>query len=715
MNLQVKEARSFVKPSDGLMKQLEKLNENLFGKNQKEEIEDPFTRKKRLEIEAEKAALSKGVKLKDRVKMFADPITSPPTPGIGGGIRNESPRPSISGANKWTTSPTPQPASNNNNNNNNNVPRRPSFEPETKVTTDRKFSSSNRTDSIASIDGQPKKLTSIISLFNKPRESISNESNNRMAKFSSDPMAPVKKWKTVEPPPPPGFCRNNLKKNKSRKFTESSVRRNKSKGNLETQDSIKRNKSKDNLKKQPSIQNSIIPEASSIQAAVKENGSSNGTTTNPTTFRRQKSTTRQESVTKVAPIAPTPPPPPPPPPPPKSLFQEPTKSSSTPSSSSSASSSEYNPTPWRGKKTSREEAASVIKAAINEDPNYNMKPGETRYRTSVAMTPAKDGSITNGNNKSVQRQNSSSLAKSSVPAPPPPPPPPPPVAVPPALVPPPPPAAAAGAEKKVFGKGIRPPQMKIIGGSISVTEKDAPPPAVKSILKPQAVVQPEVTKVATPPKAEINNNNNESSKQNKNYSRVKSVESENGDEDEAEDEESEDEEEEEEEDDDEEDEYTQVYDFTNGSNNDTTDGRKKNQPADNKYSINHCKPSGEKGLNRSSTMEILKLIKSKTGSDLSKNKKKKDQPEDNYENEEIDALLAGLEDEGIDNVDWDELGIDVEEVKEIVEKHEDDDDEEEEEDEEEEDEEEEDEVETEEEEEVTLDTRVTLKRPTLRI
>ena len=41
---------------------------------------------------------------------------------------------------------------------------------------------------------------------------------------------------------------------------------------------------------------------------------------------------------------------------------------------------------------------------------------------------------------------------------------------------------------------------------------------------------------------------------------------------------------------------------------------------------------------------------------------------DGDENDEIEALLGALESESIDNIDWDELGLDEDEVKDIIEK-----------------------------------------------
>lgn len=69
-------------------------------------------------------------------------------------------------------------------------------------------------------------------------------------------------------------------------------------------------------------------------------------------------------------------------------------------------------------------------------------------------------------------------------------------------------------------------------------------------------------------------------------------------------------------------------------------------------------PEPNRGLNRSSTKKLLNLIKTKTKTDLTLS--------DGDENDEIEALLGALETETIDNIDWDELGIDEAEVKDII-------------------------------------------------
>lgn len=65
---------------------------------------------------------------------------------------------------------------------------------------------------------------------------------------------------------------------------------------------------------------------------------------------------------------------------------------------------------------------------------------------------------------------------------------------------------------------------------------------------------------------------------------------------------------------------------------------------------------------------MLNLIKTKTRTDLTLS--------DGDENDEIEALLGALESESIDNIDWDELGLDENEVKDIIKQGETEDDEE---------------------------------------
>mgnify|MGYP007002779436 CR=1 FL=1 len=62
------------------------------------------------------------------------------------------------------------------------------------------------------------------------------------------------------------------------------------------------------------------------------------------------------------------------------------------------------------------------------------------------------------------------------------------------------------------------------------------------------------------------------------------------------------------------------------------------------------------GLNRSSTAEILKLIKTKSRADFGRSMETVD------EDIEIDYLLNELEKEGLDAIDWDLIGVNEDEV-----------------------------------------------------
>lgn len=70
-----------------------------------------------------------------------------------------------------------------------------------------------------------------------------------------------------------------------------------------------------------------------------------------------------------------------------------------------------------------------------------------------------------------------------------------------------------------------------------------------------------------------------------------------------------------------------------------------------------------RGLNRSSTAEILKLIKTKSKADFGKSMETVDEDDEEIE---IDYLLKQLNEEGLDNIAWDDIGLDEDEVKNIV-------------------------------------------------
>lgn len=68
----VKEARSFVKPNEGFVKQLREYDTKLRGAQQVKEsgIDDPFALRKKQEIEQEKAMVAGAASVKNRMKMF---------------------------------------------------------------------------------------------------------------------------------------------------------------------------------------------------------------------------------------------------------------------------------------------------------------------------------------------------------------------------------------------------------------------------------------------------------------------------------------------------------------------------------------------------------------------------------------------------------------------------------------------------------------------
>ena len=585
----VKEARSFVKPSEAFMKQLKDLDEELFGVNKKDDIEDAFTKKKRQEIEAEKEMLKGRVKLTEKVKMFAD-ITSPEVSSPGTApLRTESPALG-SVKSKW----------------NQNINQ-----------DDRRRSSTQRDD----LPVQPKKLTSIISLFNKPREEM-NGGSTSLRNFgpSTASSTPVKKWKTVEPPPPPGFCKTAVKRNKSRKWA---FQNNVNQCSTDSTSSVKKNTSRSSLRRLNSRENSLDMEPKNTTTA--NNSSTNKTNANNSSgisstreekplLRRQQSRQNESSVASNGVSSSTKPVtvknnsvvPPPPPPMPVQMMSPPKVE---------ASPSPVLP-PWR--KTSngsdRSTASSIASDTVSNTSSLSSNKSSTKKEPAAPYTiPITVIKGTSGQAKEPER------VAPTVPSTPP-------------VAPPPP-------TRMVFGK-VKPPPMKFIGSGLS-TESSRPPQV------PKVPERKDSINVLQQPKAETKEqdkrNNNNPYTQNRNQVKdpkpiIKSVESD-SEEDEIESESDSDEAS------DVDGEYTRIYD--------------------------HRRPSDQpKGLNRSSTMEILQLIKSKTGADLAQHAHLDNIDED----EEIDNLLAGLESEGIDNVDWNELGIDVGEVKNIVEKHEDDED-----------------------------------------
>lgn len=74
----VKEARSFVKPNEGFVKQLKEYEVKLRGAQEVKDsgIDDPFAMRKKQEIEAEKAMCAGAASVKNRMKMFGANLES---------------------------------------------------------------------------------------------------------------------------------------------------------------------------------------------------------------------------------------------------------------------------------------------------------------------------------------------------------------------------------------------------------------------------------------------------------------------------------------------------------------------------------------------------------------------------------------------------------------------------------------------------------------
>ncbi|KAI1283791.1 Dual specificity protein phosphatase 19 [Halotydeus destructor] len=617
---EVKEARSLTKPNDGFMKQLLQLDDQLFGTKKKDDIEDPFTLRKRQEIEAEKAQLKNAVKMKDRLAMFAAQNSSRdsgdrvPSPSAGS-VRS-----------KWSG---PEVAS-----------EKKQFVPVYK----------NEDGSMA----QKVKLTSIISLFSKPKED-GVPSGGAGGGDPAQPLfpkssAPVRKWKTVEPPPPPG--RVQVKRNKSRRWlhdpqTATTVRRNKSKANFG--EAVKKTKSREfkvqassdkqvSVDVEPVSAENVVPSAAEKRTAFKKAKS------------RSKGSLEKSVDSAKPPVAKAP------------VTAPPEPSTVVPESPETAVF-----TPWR-----RQSSMAGEQQFPPPPPPPPPKTGPV-YDVKVTQLSTRANSPTL---KSGLRADPVPDARAKSQSPTAPPPPPEPKHVPVVVAPPPPPPPAP---KMVFGK-VKPKPMKITGSSISFSDDTRRPSEPEPVRVVQIAPQPPpppppVVKPRSPPPPPVMGKPPSPQSRPDLKKAVSIVES------------SSEEESEEEEKDEEEQEPAKM-----------PPGRK----------LEERRTSDTKGLNRSSTMEILKLIKSKTGANLAE-----PELETLDEDEEIDDLLNGLEEEGIDNIDWGELGIDLGEVKDIVETHKNDDEDEESETESDEEEDEETEEDEEEEEDDEPMAQFTIARPSV--
>lgn len=110
----VKEARSFVKPNDGFIKQLKDYEVKLRGAQEVKDsgIDDPFALRKKQEIEQEKAMVAGAASVKNRMKMFganldASNNSAPRSKSVSPSPFKQPPQPPSSNSNSVTSSNKP--------------------------------------------------------------------------------------------------------------------------------------------------------------------------------------------------------------------------------------------------------------------------------------------------------------------------------------------------------------------------------------------------------------------------------------------------------------------------------------------------------------------------------------------------------------------------------------------------------------------------------
>lgn len=185
----VKEARSFVKPSEGFLKQLKDYEVKVRGAEEIKEsgIDDPFALRKKQEIEKEKAMVAGAASVKNRMKMFGATLDT----GASSQNRSKSVSPSPAKiAQQQTNSPAVS-----------------------------KWSASNRNDSDSkthmskSMTPEPRKSWQTSQSPTKEPDWRSNKNNNSSLSNSSaipppppppmPPAGPLNDNKSLPPPPPP--------------------------------------------------------------------------------------------------------------------------------------------------------------------------------------------------------------------------------------------------------------------------------------------------------------------------------------------------------------------------------------------------------------------------------------------------------------------------------------------------------------------------------
>lgn len=183
----VKEARSFVKPNEGFIKQLKDYEVKLRGAQEIKEsgIDDPFALRKKQEIEQEKAMVAGAASVKNRMKMFGATLDT------GGNARSKSVSPSPAKM-QANTSQSPSPAA-------------------------KKWGSpstaTNQTPK-SSDYGSNKAISK--SMTPEPRKSWQNERDSDFRPASNTSTAPTSSGPSMPPPPPPPMPTGSLLDDKAK-------------------------------------------------------------------------------------------------------------------------------------------------------------------------------------------------------------------------------------------------------------------------------------------------------------------------------------------------------------------------------------------------------------------------------------------------------------------------------------------------------------------
>lgn len=202
----VKEARSFVKPNEGFVKQLKEYEVKLRGAQEVKDsgIDDPFALRKKQEIEQEKAMVAGAASVKNRMKMFGANLDTNSGASNNNSARSKSVSPSPAKmAQQQQSSPAVSKWSTNNSNKRDSTQTSKSMTPEPRKSWQTSQSASNK----------------------EPESWRSSNMSNNMPPPPPPPMPSAllddKSNKSLPPPPPPPAPSGDLMKGVSKQPSKS--------------------------------------------------------------------------------------------------------------------------------------------------------------------------------------------------------------------------------------------------------------------------------------------------------------------------------------------------------------------------------------------------------------------------------------------------------------------------------------------------------------